>query len=106
MAYSMPPAELFGTFAGIVTGEVGKSLGRTVARAVPVAGKAGRAVSEAMGATSAHFIGAATAKGLWNVGLGDVFGLCMNTMVTSPTSAGLHGVWVLLENLQAGEEPK
>lgn len=106
MAYSMPPAELLGTFTGVATGEVGKYLGKTVARAVPVAGKTGRAVSEAMAATSAHFIGAAIVKGLWNVGLGDVFGLCMNTMVTSPTSAGLHGIWVLLENLQSGEEPK
>ena len=106
MAYSMPVAEVLGTVAGLASGELARPLGRAVADVFPVAGKAGRALNEALAAISAHYVGAATVKGLINAGLGDLFGLCMNTTVTSPASAGLHGVWVLMENLQEKEDQK
>lgn len=106
MAYSMPPAEVLGTFAGIASGELGKSFVATTAEAFPVAGEVGRAVSEATAAAVAHYLGAASVKGLINLSLGDLFGLCMNTTVTSPTSAAFHGMWVLLQCGQAGKGAK
>lgn len=97
MAYSMPPAELVGAAAGILTGELTKEWGRSAGESMMGGGESGRTIGAAFGAALGHYVGASMSKGMVNIAMGDLVGLAMNTMVTSPTTAALHGLWAFFE---------
>lgn len=103
MAYSMPPAEVMGTAAGILTGELAKRWGKSAGESMIGSGESGRSLGAAVGAALGHYMGASLTKGIVNIAMGDLFGLAMNTMVTSPTTAACHGLWALFEKSEKTE---
>jgi len=105
MAYSMPPAEVLGTVAGYFAGEWTKEWGKSAGESIVGSGETGRGLGAALGAAFGHYVGASVTKGVVNMAMGDLLGLAMNTMVTSPTTAALHGIWALFEKPKKNEAP-
>ena len=109
MAYSMLPAELVGTAAGVFGGELTKKWGKSAMESMSGSDESVRSLGAALGATIGHYVGASVAKGIVNLAMGDVIGLAMNAMVTSPTTAAIHGMWAFFEKTgpsKAKEESK